>query len=199
MKKTIATLVMGEVLLVAIRKILKDASKPELGYKASIEVADYVNGRQVSVAALMNSEDDRFTKIKPQRAFQPVDLNVAIAEGWITEEEFNNLESAKDVDVKDQVEGKHYKTLNILNPTFQGHNLKIQVIETTSTTRKNAELLKKINPSTGKVVTSGGKPVYRIVQIAFEGTYENVFLPSDKVATIQPEVKKVTSSMNLNA
>ena len=91
---------MGEVLLVAIRKILKDASKPELGYKASIEVADYVNGRQVSVAALMNSEDDRFTKIKPQRAFQPVDLNVAIAEGWITEEEFNNLESAKDVDVK---------------------------------------------------------------------------------------------------
>ena len=199
MKKTIATLVMGEVLLVAIRKILKDASKPELGYKASIEVADYVNGRQVSVAALMNSEDDRFTKIKPQRAFQPVDLNVAIAEGWITEEEFNKLESAKDIDVKDQVEGKHYKTLNILNPTFQGHNLKIQVIETTSTTRKNAELLKKINPSTGKVVTSGGKPVYRIVQIAFEGTYENVFLPSDKVATIQPEVKKVTTSMNLNA
>lgn len=199
MKKTIATLVMGEVLLVAIRKILKDASKPELGYKASIEVADYVNGRQVSVAALMNSEDDRFTKIKPQRAFQPVDLNVAIAEGWITEEEFNKLESAKDIDVKDQVEGKHYKTLNILNPTFQGHNLKIQVIETTSTTRKNAELLKKINPSTGKVVTSGGKPVYRIVQIAFEGTYENVFLPSDKVSTIQPEVKKVTTSMNLNA
>lgn len=199
MKKTIATLVMGEVLLVAIRKILKDASKPELGYKASIEVADYVNGRQVSVAALMNSEDDRFNKIKPQRAFQPVDLNVAIAEGWITEEEFNNLESAKNIDVKDQVEGKHYKTLNILNPTFQGHNLKIQVIETTSTTRKNAELLKKINPSTGKVVTSGGKPVYRIVQIAFEGTYENVFLPSDKVATIQPEVKKVTTSMNLNA
>ena len=199
MKRTVETLKIGEVLLVAIRKILKDASKPELGYKTSIEIADYVNGRQVSVAALMNSEDDRFNKVKPQRAFQPVDLNVAIAEGWITEEEFNNLESAKDIDVKDQVEGKHYKTLNILNPTFLGHNLKIQVIETTSTTRKNAEFLKKINPSTGKVVTSGGKPVYRIVQIAFEGTYENVFLPSDKVSTIQPEVKKVSTSMNLNA
>lgn len=197
MKKTVLTMILGEVLLVSMRKVLKDASNPSLGYKPSIELADFVSGRPVSAVAAMNSEDSRFIQSKPQRAFQPIDLSVAIKEGWITEAEFESLQPSKDIAVEDQIEGKHYKTLNILNPTFNGQKLKVQIIETTKTERKNAESLKKINPATGKVVTSGGLPVYRIAQVAFEGSYENVFLPSDK-ALVAVSTPKAQASENIN-
>lgn len=194
--KSINDLKKGETLLYRVRKVYKDLRNPDAGFKPSLEIVEFVE-KQANAIADLNGDDDRFNQAKPQRAYQPASLASAIEEGWITESQFDALKPSKGVDINDQKEGVHFVTVGVLNPTFQGTRLRVRVTEVTETTR---EIEPKINPSNGKTVTHGGLPVYRIVDIAYEGSHESTFLASDKsTVTAKPVVKTQGKSENINA
>lgn len=197
--KNLATLVDGDSIIVSARKVAFDKADPSKGYKVSVELASFTPNpeRPASAVSALNDDDDRFAQRKPQHAFQPMSVKKAVELGWIKQEAFDALEPSAGIDISEQVEGKHFISLNVINPSLDGKRLCVQVIETTEPTRKG--LRAKINPSSGKVVTHGGKPVYRISQVAFEGAV-NAFLPSDNtLSSIEnKEATQTVAGMALN-
>lgn len=202
---SLSTIVDGESLLVKVRKVHKDVRDPEAGFKPSIELAEFIENdkRPISAVAELNDDDDRFAQALPQHAFQPVSLANAIAEGWITQEAFDALSPSKGVSVEGQEEGKHFVTVNRLNPSFKGKRLRVQILETIETNRKGVQA--KINPKTGQTVLHAGKPVYRIAQVAYEGNHASHFLASDNTTAlltgVEPKIMEIpenTPSENFN-
>lgn len=173
----------GDTLMVSIRKVYHTKGDASKGYKASIELAQFVENKErpVSAISMLNEGDERFAQKRPQHAYQPVSASIAIKSGWITEELFNSLTPSVGIPIADQLEGKHFCIVNKLNPTFDGKSLRVQIIESTETTSSTAKA--KINPRTGVTVTHMGKPVYRTAQVAFEGNSDSSFLVSDNTIT----------------
>lgn len=174
----------GETVLYRVRKVHKVAEDPASGFKPSIELVEYVDNpfKPVSAVAELNDDDDRFIQRKPQHAFQPVSLEKAIEGKWITQEQFDKLLPAKGVNIDDQKDGVHFIEKNILNPSYKGKRLRVQIIETTVTNRKGIQV--KLNPRTNQPILYKGQPVYRIVQMAYEGNHESIFIESDRTTAL---------------
>lgn len=186
---SLETLKEGDTLMVSIRKVYHTKGDASKGYKASIELAQFVENkdRPVSAISMLNDGDERFAQKRAQHAYQPVSAAIAIKSGWITEELFNSLTPSVGIPIADQLESKHFCIVNKLNPAFDGKRLKVQIIESTETTSLTAKA--KINPRTGVTVTHMGKPVYRTAQVAFEGNSESYFLVSDNTITAKLEIE----------
>tara|TARA_R110000868_G_scaffold111290_1_gene300714 strand:+ start:1891 stop:2541 length:651 start_codon:yes stop_codon:yes gene_type:complete len=178
-KPSLETLKEGDTLMVSIRKVYHTKGDASKGYKASIELAQFIENpdRPTSAISMLNEGDERFASKKAQHAYQPVSAQVAFKNNWISEESFEALTPSVGIPIGDQVEGKHFVIVNKLNPTFDGKRLKVQILESTETNSQAARA--KINPRTGVTVTHMGKPVYRTAQVAFEGNSDSRFLASD--------------------
>ncbi len=178
-KPSLETLKDGDTLMVSIRKVYHTKGDASKGYKASIELAQFITNpdRPTSAISMLNEGDDRFAAKRPQHAFQPVSSTVAFRNGWITKEAFEALSPSAGIAIADQIEGTHYCVVNKLNPTFDGKRLKVQILESITPSGQSAKA--KVNPKTNATVLHGGKPVYRIAQVAFEDNCTSYFLASD--------------------
>lgn len=174
---TVETLTEGNTLFVRARKV---NNKKTGGAKMSIEVAEVINNpeRPLSALADLNAGDERFDNVRPraQRGFVTVEPQVAFDEFGISKEAFDKLEKSTGVDSKDWKEGQHYIMLNLLNPRLKGKRVRLQINEST-TPREGGRA--KINPATGATIMHQGAPVYRTVQLVYDGTVRNSFLQSD--------------------
>lgn len=204
---TINNLSKGETLLYRIRMVHEDIKDPSKGFRPSIELAEFIENpfNPRSAIADLNEDDERFDKAKPRFTFQPTSFEIVVGEGWATKEACDKLIHAKGVKMEDQKEGVHFITVNYLNPERYGKRLRVQVIETTETSRRGAQ--PKINPKTGALVLSGGKQVFMIPQVAYEGNHKSVFLQSDKglgplqgvsIAELLAESDEKKASENMN-
>ena len=78
-KPSLETLKEGDTLMVSIRKVYHTKGDASKGYKASIELAQFIENpdRPTSAISMLNEGDERFASKKAQHAYQPVSDQVA--------------------------------------------------------------------------------------------------------------------------
>lgn len=123
---TLATLVLGQVLLVGLRKVE--------GGKCQLDIAEIIdNPKRSNVLGMLNADDDRFNNIKPKARRTFTTASPAMVEKYfgVKASEIAKLGEDETMD------------LNILNPTIEGKALRIEIKETHKATPWQAENLAK--------------------------------------------------------
>ncbi len=174
-------------------------------YKIQIECCEFLDNpfRPLNAASVFNEGDSRFTGQLPRRGWVTLEPSAwdkyFSKELSIRSENIEKLEfsSTTTGDVKtpaDQVEGRHFLYLGVLNPSVivdgDKYDLHVRVVE--STTQRNSGQPQKLNPSTNEVQTLKGLPIYSTSTVDF-GKQESIFLLSDQMlAAIQSGTLVVT-------
>lgn len=175
----------GESIITSVRAINKVAGDPAQGKILQIEVAERTGDKSLLAEFLPN--DSRIIQSKAQRGWINIETDVFVELFGIKDQQMvqqlNNLVVSTGLPLDQRVQGTHFVPLNIVNPTVNSNQLRLEITETTVQPNENSR--PKINPSTNQVVTYNGKPVYRTVNVV---NYEpkNVLLASDKITTEAP-------------
>lgn len=124
-KVTLATLALGQVLLVGLRKVE--------GGKCQLDIAEIIeNPKRSNVLGALNADDERFNNAKPKARRTFTTASPAMVEKYFGV-------SAKAID---KLAVGETMELNILNPSIEGKRLRIQITETHRATAWQAENLK---------------------------------------------------------
>ncbi len=186
----------GQVLLTRVRKIHNnqpDKTVDHLDYKFQIECAEFLDNplRPVNAASVFNKGDQRFGGITPRRGYVTIEpemwneffgtaLNVP--KEAVDQLQFSSTTQGDVNNPREQVEGKHFIYLGVLNPviTYEGHNVELHVRVVESTFQRNEFQRPKINPGTQQVQTKDGAPIFSTGQVVF-GKQASIFLLSDQM------------------
>jgi hypothetical protein len=147
--------------------------------KIQITLGEKVATRSVNPLALLNASDDKFnTTSKARRAWltaEPSDAKTYFPQYASQIDEAAAGDKSTEVFVGD------------LNPSIAGQVLRVEINETTTPTAyqaSNVESTAKVNPSTGELQLSGGKPIFSNTRVVF-GTPNHALLVADKVSVAQ--------------
>ncbi len=199
----------GDVLLTRVRKVhsyAPNATKDHAAYKIQAECAEFIVNefRPLNATSLFNEGDSRFVGQKPRRGwvnFEPSQwvkfFGDVIPIEAIEKLQFSST-SQKDVAKSDdQIEGTHFITVNLLNPSIKygGQDLFLHVRITESLVQRNPQQPPKINPRNNEVQTQNEQPIF-VTSVVDFGRQKSIFLLSDQMyaavkggmLTFSPEV-----------
>jgi len=164
---SLETLTPGNSLLVQSRQVANG--------KIQLELAERLEGSaQANPLAVFNKSDDRFSQGGARRAWltcEPGDaaelLGVDLSSGYSPNEM-----------------GHMIKQLNIINPTVNGAQLRVEIVETVEPTEwqmANLSTAAKRRGKDGDYITHKGCYIFANARVCF-GEPEHVFLAADTVA-----------------
>tara|TARA_R110000824_G_C15179830_1_gene673657 strand:- start:798 stop:1394 length:597 start_codon:yes stop_codon:yes gene_type:complete len=179
------TLNPGETLLCSARKV--NSGKIQLEFAEIIQTSD----RPVSLLTLLNKSDDRFAT-RARRA-------------WITAEPMDASE-AFDINFGD--DGDWYMgdkgevmDINMLNPTYNGVNMKLRIFETTTPNKwqeANLETSAKRRGKDGDYITHDGDYIFSNTDMVLtDNEVSHILLESDEVAISTESKKTQVTEANL--
>ncbi len=167
-----------------------------------IEMVDKVQkpGQRLNVLAKLNVSDNRFQQGRNRYAWMKIMPSELETYFGIKASRLNDLVYEEGVQRADLIEGKHYLTLDIVNPTLEGEELHIEITETMDPTdwqaqnqenavkqieitkeiAENENLLKSANlgqyvGEQGYFLTEEGDPIYSNAEIV-AGKAEHTFI-----------------------
>lgn len=177
----------------AINKMGYDPSKSQtemvpVGKKVQVELAEKITNPTLGgnpLLAIMNQGDDRFSGQKPRYGWLSAEIPVLAqmlagtlgksAAQW--QEALNNLEVSTGMHPDEREVGKHIIEIYGLNPKLQGHQLHVQIQETTK--QRDSRQQAKINPSSQEYILHQGKQIFTEATVV-AGEPHNIFLAPDR-------------------
>ncbi len=192
---TLEALLHGQVLLTRVRKIHNTDPKrtaDHLDYKVQIECAEFIDNpyRPINAASVFNTGDSRFSGNRPRRGWVTLEpamwtkfFGALVPLAEVAKLDWSSVTGGDVDDASQLVEGKHFITLNVLNPSVElkpgkATTLHVQILE--GTVQRNENQPSKKNPALNaegqprqegedmQEQTRYGQPIYTQNSVNFE-------------------------------